>query len=60
MTHEQIRALFGGRSPEEIKKNITPESARQLLDLMAANPKRVPRFIRRRAQKELTKIAFGK
>lgn len=60
MTHEQIHALFGGKSPEEIKKNITPKSARQLLDLMATNPKRVPRFIRRRAQKELTKIAFGK
>lgn len=60
MTHEQIQAIFGGRSPEEVKRNITPEAARQLLDLMAANPKRVPRFIRRRAEKELTKIAEGK
>ena len=60
MTYEQIRALFGVSSPEEIKKNITPASARQLLALIEANPKRIPRFIRRRAVKELTRIASSK
>lgn len=60
MILSKIKGLFGRRMPDEVKRLITPEVARGMLARIAENPKRFPRWIRRRAVWELTAIAERK